>query len=126
MALTQSRSRRPNRQLPKFMARTVMLTGFDTTGFLSCLQNIQGIYEIFSRRVGDNMLLPWIPDSFLQWPGVFASSRYFTDMQRHSYEEPIPFDRMEDPDGVLTSMSGGHYAHCEDNKVEYFRLNGEK
>jgi hypothetical protein len=108
------------------MTQTVDMTGVGTNRFMNCLQNIDGIYEIFARHVGEGMLVPRTQDMFLQWTSVFASSRYFTDRQRHSYEEPIAFDRMEDPNGVLSSMCGGQYGHCEDNKVQYFRLNRNK
>jgi hypothetical protein len=91
--------------------------------FKNCLQNIDGIYEIFACHVSEGMLVLRTQDTFLQWTSVFVSSRYFTDRQRHSYEEPIAFDRMEDPNRVLNSMCGGQYAHCGDNKVQYFRLN---
>jgi hypothetical protein len=106
------------------LAQSVTLTDFGGDKFAECVDNVLVINEIFSRHFGQDKMSSWIGDRNHRWEAIFASARYFTNIQRYSLTEGIPFEQNVDPDGVLGTVAGGGVAHCEDNQVEYRKSNG--
>lgn len=48
------------------------------------------------------------------------ATRYFTSRKEDPNSKDLPFDRDEDPDGLLEGLRKDTHFHGEDNKVLYF------
>jgi hypothetical protein len=67
-------------------------------------------------------ILPWMPDSFQEWPTIQVVNRYFSPSNGGaSPEASLLFDDVVDPIGILASLQRAGYRHTADNKVGYFK-----
>jgi hypothetical protein len=110
----------------RFLRQGVTLTGVGSKGFSENVEVLKFIDERFERKIGTDVYTPWVKDTYLGWDAFSVTNRYFTNARRQSYLEAIPFDRLEDPNGVLDGLASSTLVHCEDNKVGYFKRVGVK
>ncbi|RDB29591.1 hypothetical protein Hypma_016017 [Hypsizygus marmoreus] len=108
------------------LQQQVHIIGYDTETFQSALWKFYDIYELFSRTVPGNALLPWDPVVFTEGVSISAANRYFSRRRDVFHEEDIPFDDVVDPTGSLRDIQHNGIARTADNEVKYFRCTEEK
>lgn len=121
----QNRNQR-TKAAANFMRQAITVTGLGSSTFDDSIRSILAIEETFSRQVGDRKLAPWKTGTYLDWVTIYLSNRYFTPRRGHPNIQPVPFDRLVDPDGTLEALAGEDRVHCMDNVVEYYELTKDK
>lgn len=83
---------------------------------------VAGMYSIakfMSRQVVEGDLNNWVPTHVESHVGVQAGNHYFQWKNSLCAGEPVDFQPMVDPRGVLARMAGENFVHTIDNEVEY-------
>jgi hypothetical protein len=119
-------SRYRRKSFVNFMRQSVAVTGLGTTAFDDAIQSILAIEDVFARQVGEKKMVPWKRGTYQEWDSMDISNRYFTHRRTDRNIQPVPFDRLVDPDGTLEALAGEDKVHGMDNVVEYYELNQDK
>ena len=117
----------PDKDKRPFMKQGIQITGINTPLFDTCIQNLQHLNQILARQLPEGTIEPFTPGSFLNYSTIDIGTRYFTSRDENPLGLTIPFDRLVDPKGFLTSMNDSNYFHGDDNRVLYYMLScGDK
>ncbi|KAJ3519865.1 hypothetical protein NMY22_g13007 [Coprinellus aureogranulatus] len=102
----------------KFLRQAIRLSGLDTAGFNTALQNIGDIVALFSRSVSNMQPMTFIADdehgAYLE-----LSNRFFSTTRDRRGGPAVDLSVEVDPNGVLSSLAGERYYHGEENAVMY-------
>ena len=98
------------------------MTGLGSDSFSKAIQSIYNIHGVFSRTFRDGSLEQWTPNQFEGHGAIDAANRYFTPRSQAKTEEILPFSKVVDPDGTLTSAmnTDDKFTHTIKNEVEYY------
>jgi hypothetical protein len=115
----------PERRTP-FIRQSILVTGLDTTGFQSYIDNLRILHQKLSRQFPDKAMQDFTPSTYMEYMALAIGTRYFTD-RRHDNSSPhIPFEHAIDPKGILTSLANSRYFHGQDNCVLYYKLKSDR
>jgi len=98
------------------------LTGLDVPAFNVCVESLLEIHSIFSRTFSEGAMEPLSPDSFIGYPRINISNRYFTSRRDNPFSTSIPFNEETDPKRVLANLANEHWFHGADNEVVYYHF----
>jgi hypothetical protein len=107
------------------LSQNVPLTGFNTSNFQLCIDNIQKIHQLLARQVPDGMTEPLRYNDFTQSNSITMGACHFTSRREDPFGTAVPFDKAVDPRDILSSMKSDNYFHGEDNNVRYYTMTHE-
>jgi hypothetical protein len=111
-----------------FLRQATTLSGLNSESFSRAVQGIRDIHGQFTRSFSDGCLEEWVPNEFEGHEAIDAANRYFTPRTQAKTDEILPFNRLVDPDEILTTAmrQDDQYTHTIDNEVDYYECTYDK
>ena len=105
-----------------FLHQATALSGLGSESFSRAVQGIQEIHGQFSRSFSDSCLEEWVPNEFEGHEAIDATNWFFTPRTQAKTEEILPFNRLVDPDEILTTAmrQDDQFMHTMDNNVNCY------
>lgn len=117
---------RPHRpaqsKVMEFTRQQIKLAGLGSPTFEKTVNILRQLDSILSRPHPAGKVIPFDTTAACGHTALEPATRYFTSRKDDSNSEDLPFDKYEDPKGVLEGMRKDTHFHGEDNKVLYFAL----
>jgi hypothetical protein len=104
----------------RYLRQSVQLTGFDCPTFVTYIDKLRQLHDMFGRHVPEGKLQPLSIDDFQAFNCLNIATRYFSSRHDNPHGASVPFTRSIDPRGILRNMTVDQYFHGEDNEVQYY------
>lgn len=96
------------------------MTALGGESFADAEKGVFDIFALFCRATeGSGVMERLQRDTYLDFPCLSASNRYFTPRRDALDAESIDIDDVMDPQGFLRAMLGTEYVYTADNVVRY-------